>query len=158
MTLDAIDAALLRELQRDARLTAQDLAARVHLSPSQCARRRQRLEETGVIRGYRAVVDETAVGARVEAFIQVMMATHSRENARDFVGRMAVADEVVAVWTLTGSTDYLLRVFCADLAALNRLVQDVLLPDPAVSRVQSQIVMERLKDHAPIPTVLVRGG
>ncbi|QDL91210.1 Lrp/AsnC family transcriptional regulator [Paroceanicella profunda] len=148
--LDRIDAALLHHLQLDARLTAQDLAERVNLSPSQCARRRQRLEEAGMIRSYRAVVNAAKVGATVEAFIQVVMAAHNRENARDFVARMQVTAEVVAVWTLTGSTDYLLRVFCADLPALNRLVQDVLLPHPAVARVQSQIVMERLKDNAPV--------
>lgn len=153
--LDRIDAAILALLQGDARLTAQDLADRVHLSPSQCARRRQRLEEAGIIRGYRAEVDAARVGAGIEAFVQVVMAAHKTEVARDFVARMQRAEEVVAVWTLTGATDYLLRVFCADLAALNRFVQDVLLPHPAVSRVQSQIVMERLKDGAPVPVRLL---
>lgn len=149
--LDRIDAALLRLLQADARLTAQDLAERVHLSASQCARRRQRLEAEGYIRGYRAEVDAARIGCTVEAFVQVVMAAHKPETARDFVERMRRAEEVVAVWTLTGASDYLLRVFTADLAGLNRFVQEVLLPHPAVARVQSQIVMERLKDGAPLP-------
>jgi DNA-binding Lrp family transcriptional regulator len=63
----------------------------------------------------------------------------------------AAQPEIVGAWTLTGEADYLLRVYCADLDALNRLVQGVLLPHPAVSRVQSQIVMDRIKPDAPLP-------
>ncbi|MEL6234855.1 MAG: Lrp/AsnC family transcriptional regulator [Pseudomonadota bacterium] len=149
--LDRIDAAILRLLQGDARLTAQEISERVHLSASQVARRRQRLEQAGVIRGYRAELDAGRVGIGVEAFIQVVMATHERGQVGDFVARIRAAEEVVASWTLTGASDYLLQVMCVDLAALNRLVQEVILPHKAVSRVQSQIVMERLKTGAPVP-------
>ena len=148
--LDALDRDILDHLQRDARQTAADLADRVGLSPSQAARRRQRLEEEGYITGYRAVVDAARIGASVEAFVQVTMAAHSRENARDFVRLAERTRSIVGTWTLTGEADYMLRVFCADLGALNALVQEVLLPHPAVARVQSQIVMARLKDNAPI--------
>ncbi|MEL6678230.1 MAG: Lrp/AsnC family transcriptional regulator [Pseudomonadota bacterium] len=149
-SLDATDLRILILLQEDARLTAQELAQRVHLSPSQCARRRLRLEEEGYIQRYRAVVDATRVGATVEAFVSVVMAAHSRENARDFVATCGRTGEIVSVWTLTGQTDYMLRVFCRDLGDLNRLVQEVLLAHPSVARVESQIVMERLKDNTPI--------
>ncbi|WP_185803570.1 Lrp/AsnC family transcriptional regulator [Pontivivens nitratireducens] len=148
--IDAFDRALLTCLQGNSRLTAAELAEKLHLSPSQCARRRQRLEEDGYIVGYRAVVDAARIGASVEAFVQVTMAAHSRENAQDFVRMAERTQAVVSVWTLTGEADYMLRVFCADLTALNELVQRTLLPHPAVARVQSQIVMERLKDNAPI--------
>ncbi|SOH94680.1 DNA-binding transcriptional regulator, Lrp family [Monaibacterium marinum] len=148
--LDALDRALLTCLQRNSRLTSAELAEQVHLSPSQCARRRQRLEEEGYITGYNAIVDAAKIGATVEAFVQVTMAAHSRENAQDFIRLAERTPAVVSVWTLTGEADYMLRVFCADLVALNDLVQQVLLPHDAVARVQSQIVMERLKDNAPI--------
>ncbi|MEL6425279.1 MAG: Lrp/AsnC family transcriptional regulator [Pseudomonadota bacterium] len=148
--LDEKDARILKLLQEDARVTAQDLAERVHLSPSQCARRRQRLEEEGYILRYRAVVDAARAGAAVEAFVAIVMAAHSRENARDFVATCNRTAEIVSVWTLTGQTDYMLRVFCRDLSDLNRMVQDVLLAHPSVARVESQIVMERLKDNTPI--------
>ncbi len=149
--LDSNDAAILRLLQRDAKLTAQDLAERINLSPSQCARRRQRLEEEGYIRGYRAVLNWEKAGLGVSAFIQVVMTAHTRENARDFIALIQRTDEVVGAWTLTGEYDYLLRVAARDLADLNRLVQDVLLPHAAVARVQSRIVMERVKSDAPAP-------
>ncbi|MEL7415299.1 MAG: Lrp/AsnC family transcriptional regulator, partial [Pseudomonadota bacterium] len=70
--LDEKDARILKLLQEDARVTAQDLAERVHLSPSQCARRRQRLEEEGYILRYRAVVDAARAGATVEAFVAIV--------------------------------------------------------------------------------------
>ncbi len=148
---DETDSRLLALVQQDATLTAQMLGERLNLSASQAARRRQRLEAEGVIRGYRAEIDPARVGLGVEAFIRVVMATHTEQNAKDFVRMTRVQAEIVGAWTLTGESDYLLRVFCADLAALNRLVQQVLLPHPAVSRVQSQIVMERVKADAPLP-------
>ena len=149
--LDATDSRLLAALQDNAMLTAQDLSDLLHLSPSQAARRRQRLEAAGYITRYRAELDPAKLGLGVEAFIRVVMATHTEANARDFVRMTRAQSQITGAWTLTGEADYLLRVFCADLAALNRLVQQVLLPHPAVSRVQSQIVMERVKPDAPLP-------
>jgi DNA-binding Lrp family transcriptional regulator len=149
--LDATDSRLLSLLQQDATLTAQDLGERLNLSPSQAARRRQRLEAQGTITRTRAEIDPARVGLTVEAFIRVVMATHTEQNARDFVRLTRAQAEITGAWTLTGEADYLLRVHCADLPALNRLVQQVLLPHPAVSRVQSQIVMERVKPDAPLP-------
>ncbi|MDZ4094771.1 MAG: Lrp/AsnC family transcriptional regulator [Paracoccaceae bacterium] len=149
--LDAVDSRLLAEVQRNALLTAQDLGARLNLSASQAGRRRQRLEAEGYITGYRAELAPEKVGLGVQAFIHVVMASHTEQNARDFVRLTQIQPEIIGAWTLTGEADYLLRVFCTDLAALNRIVQQVLLPHPAVSRVQSQIVMERIKPDAPLP-------
>lgn len=149
--LDDIDSRLLAALQTNGQLTAQELGDLLALSPSQAGRRRQRLEVEGYISGYRAIIAPEKIGLGVEAFIRIVMATHTAENARDFVRMTRTAPEIVGAWTLTGEADYLLRVFCTDLTALNRLVQQELLPHPAVSRVQSQIVMERVKPDAPLP-------
>ena len=151
MDLDPTDLQLLAALQRDSTLTAQDLGEVLHLSASQVGRRRQRLEAEGYIAGYRAYLNPEKVGLTVQAFIQIVMATHTEQNARDFVRLTRTRPEIVGAWTLTGEADYLLRIYCADLTALNLLVQQVLLPHPAVSRVQSQIVMERVKPDAPLP-------
>jgi DNA-binding Lrp family transcriptional regulator len=151
MHLDPTDLALLAALQRDSTLTAQELGEALNMSTSQAGRRRQRLEAEGVIAGYRAYLNPEKVGLMVEAFIRIVMATHTEQNARDFVRLTRTRPEIVGAWTLTGEADYLLRVYCADLSALNLLVQQVLLPHPAVSRVQSQIVMERVKPDAPLP-------
>jgi DNA-binding Lrp family transcriptional regulator len=149
--LDSLDRRLLAELQRQGTLTAQELAERLPLSASQIGRRRQRLEAAGYLAGYRAQLSPERLGLTVEAFIQVTMAAHTAENAEDFRGLCRRTEEVTGAWTLTGEADYLLRVHCRDLRALNRLVQEVLLPHPAVARVQSRIVMERIKADAPLP-------
>jgi len=130
--LDDLDSRLLAEVQRDAMLTAQDLGERLNLSASQAGRRRQRLEAEGFITGYTARLDPARVGLHVQAFVQVQMATHAPEAARGFATLIATRAEVISAWTLTGEADYLLRVWCADLAGLNRLIHQVLLPHPAV--------------------------
>ena len=149
--LDATDTRLLQLVQANAMLTAQDLGAALNLSASQAARRRQRLEAEGFVTGYAARIDPARVGLTVQAFIQVQFARHDPELARSFATLIATLPEVISAWTLTGEADYLLRVWCADLPGLNRLIHERLLPHPAVARVQSQIVMDQLKADAPLP-------
>ena len=149
--LDETDKRLLAALQADAQLTAQDLGERLHLSASQAGRRRQRLEAMGVITSYGARLAPARVGLSVQAFVQVQMTSHAPESARSFARLVATRPEIVSAWTLTGEADYLLRVYCADLPALNRLIHEVLLPHGAVARVQSQIVMDQMKADAALP-------
>ncbi len=150
--LDTIDLRLLSALQKNAHLTAQELGDILNLSPSQAGRRRQRLEAEGYIEGYIARLSAQKLGLSVQAFIQVHLGTHGPENSASFATLISTRTEIVSAWTLTGDADYLLRAYCEDLTALNRLIHEVLLPHPAVSRVQSQIVMDQLKRDAPLPT------
>ena len=152
MELDQTDKRLLAALQRDAHLTAESLGQHLNLSPSQAGRRRQRLEAAGLIERYTARLNTKALGLTVQAFIQVQMATHDPSRVRGFARIVETRPEIVSAWTLTGEADYLLRVYCEDLAALNLLIHQVLLPNPAVARVQSQIVMDQFKQDAPLPT------
>ena len=149
--LDETDSRLLAAVQANAQITAQELGDLLHLSASQAARRRGRLEAEGLITGYSARLSPAKLGLTVQAFVQVQMAAHSPEAARDFLRLIATLPEVVACWTLTGEADYLLRVWCADLPALNQLIHQRLLPNPAVARVQSQIVMAQPKTDAGLP-------
>ncbi len=150
--MDDTDKRLLAALQENAHLTAQELGTLLHLSPSQAGRRRQRLEADGVIRGYTARLDPRALGLAVQGFVQVHLGTHGPEHSKSFARLVANRVEIVSAWTMTGDADYLLRVYCEDLPALNRLIHDVLLPHTAVARVHSQIVMDQLKRDAPLPT------
>ncbi len=150
--LDETDKKLLAALQRDAQLTAQQLGERLNLSPSQAGRRRQRLEAEGIIGSYVARLDALALDLSVQGFVQVHLASHSAELARSFKSLVARTPAITDAWTMTGDADYLLRVYCADLPDLNRLIQDVLLQHPAVARVHSQIVMEQLKTDGALPT------
>ncbi len=149
--MDETDTRILAAIQARAEVTAQELGEIVNLSASQAARRRQRLEADGVIRGYGARLDPSKLGLSVQAFVQVQMAAHSETNARSFASLVSTLPQVVGCWTLTGEADYLLRVWCADLPALNDLVPHRLLPHPAVARVQSQIVMNQLKPDSGLP-------
>lgn len=149
--LDHTDTALLRALQRDAFLTTQQLSEVLNLSASQIGRRKGRLEQEGYITGYVARADPKQLDLNVQAFVQVQMAAHTQSLHHDFLKLAGREAEIVAAWTLTGEADYLLRVYCRDLAALNRLIQDVLLPHPSIARVQSQIVMDQMKADGPLP-------
>ncbi len=150
--LDSTDQRLLAALQHDARATSETLGADLNLSPSQVGRRRQRLEAEGYIEGYRAKLNARRLGMVVQAFVQVQMATHAPDKVKTFTRILATQPEITSAWTLTGEADYLLRVYCEDLPALNRLIHETLLPHPAVARVQSQIVMDQFKADAPLPT------
>lgn len=150
-TLDPTDLRLLTELQKDAQQTSEKIGEALNLSASQVGRRRQRLEADGLIEGYHAKLHPTRVGLSVQAFVSVQMATHAPDKVATFTRILETTREVVSVWTLTGEADYLLRVYCADLASLNTLIHERLLPHPAVARVQSQIVMNQLKSDAPLP-------
>jgi DNA-binding Lrp family transcriptional regulator len=150
--LDRTDLQLVEALQRDAHMTSAELAERLNLSASQAGRRKQRLEQEGYITGYVARPDPAKLGLDVQAFVQVQTASHQPETHRAFLSLARRQPEIIAAWTLTGDADYLLRVMCEDLAALNRLVQDILLPHDAVARVQSQIVMDQIKPDGPLPT------
>jgi len=150
--LNSTDTRLLAALQKDAHLTAQELGDMLNLSPSQAGRRRQRLEAEGYIQGYSARLDPERLGLSVQGFVQVQLATHRPDQAKGFTRLISTRPEITSAWTMTGEADFLLRVFCADLGSLNALLHEVILPHPAVARVQSQIVMDQMKRDAPLPT------
>ncbi|MEP5154192.1 Lrp/AsnC family transcriptional regulator [Planktotalea sp.] len=150
--LDDVDKKLLAALQRHANSTAQELSDALNMSASQVGRRRQRLETEGYITSYRAHLDAQQIGLSVQAFVQVQLSSHGPEQASSFARLIELQSEITSAWTLTGDADYLLRIYCYDLSALNSLIHDIILPHPAVARVQSQIVMDQLKQDAPLPT------
>ena len=149
--LDETDLRLLTVLQSDAQMTSEKLGERLNLSPSQIGRRRQRLEADGYIEGYRARLSAKKLGLTVQAFVSVQMATHAPDKVKTFTRIVETRPEITSAWTLTGEADYLLRVYCDDLTGLNTLIHEILLPHPAVARVQSQIVMDQFKADAPLP-------
>lgn len=149
--IDQTDIKLLNALQQDAQITAHQLAELLNLSPSQAGRRRQKLEAQGYVCGYTARLDAHRLGLGVQAFVQVHLGTHGPQQAQSFARLVAMRSEITSAWTLTGDYDYLLRIYCADLASLNSLIHEVLLPHPAILRVQSQIVMDHVKPDSPLP-------
>ncbi len=149
--IDQFDRKILSLLQEDARLTNSDLSERVNLSPSQCSRRRQRLEEDGLIKGYRAILDRDRLGFSLVNVISVTLSTHNRDNARRFADLLSRLPEVQEAHALTGEMDYILKVVTPDLKSLSRFVNDVLLPHEAVQHVKTAIVLETLKETTALP-------
>ncbi|PWJ85998.1 AsnC family transcriptional regulator [Pseudaminobacter salicylatoxidans] len=149
--LDQFDRKILSLLQADGRLTNNDLSERVNLSPSQCSRRRQRLEDDGFIRGYRAVLDRDRLGFPLVNVISVTLATHNRDNAQRFADLLARLPEVQEAHALTGEMDYILKVVTPDLKSLADFVNGVLLPHEAVQHVKTAIVLQTLKETQALP-------
>lgn len=149
--LDAFDWKLLDALQHDASLTNGALAERIGLSASQVSRRRQRLEEEAVIRGYRALIEPAAVGLGVTVFIHVALDTHSRDNARRFRDLVRLTPAILEAHALTGEADYLLKVAVEDLKELSSFVNEILMPHESVSRVRSEIALDTLKEPGLLP-------
>lgn len=149
--MDAVDRAILAELQNDGRLSLTDLASRIGLSASPTHRRLRELERSGAIRGYRAVVDPEALGLTFEALVFVTMRQEDRETLLGFEDAVAAVPNIVSAQRLFGDPDYLLRVVTADLAAYARLEDDVLSALPGVQRLNSTLVMKRVVDERPLP-------
>ncbi|UUP18556.1 Lrp/AsnC family transcriptional regulator [Nitratireductor thuwali] len=149
--IDGFDRKILSLLQTDARLTNNDLSERVNLSPSQCSRRRQRLEEDGLISGYCAVLNRERLGFPLINVITVTLATHNPDNARRFADLVARLPEVQEAFALTGEMDYILKVVTPDLQSLSDFVNAVLLPHESVQHVKTAIVLQTLKETFSLP-------
>ena len=145
--MDDIDDKILQELQRDGRISNLDLAERVGLSPSACLRRVATLERSGVIAGYRAVLNRTALGVGFTAYVTVGLNSHTKASQEAFERAMARAPEVVECHNITGAVEYLLRVEAADLKAYKSFHTDVLGTLPQVHAITSYVVMGSPKDE-----------
>ena len=147
--LDGIDRRILAALQVDGRLTNVELADRVCLSPSPCLRRLKRLEQAGVIRGYRAVLDRRAVGLGLTVFVSIKVGKHSRDNAEMLHAALA-APEVVACHMVSGEADFLAEVVVPDLDAYERLLTDRLLTQPMIEEIRSNFALRTIKTDGPL--------
>ncbi|MDF9813270.1 Lrp/AsnC family leucine-responsive transcriptional regulator [Streptomyces sp. SPB162] len=150
VSMDAIDRRILRELQADGRLTNQELAQRVGLTPSPCLRRVRQLEDDGVIRGYRAVVEPSAVGRGFEVFASVEV-RRDRDSVAAFEAQLQSTPDVVEAYRLYGAPGCLLRIAVADSEAYERFWTEKLISLPGVSDVNSQMIMKRIKAPQGVP-------
>lgn len=144
-SLDRTDRRILRELQRDGRLAIVELAERISLSPTACQRRVRRLEDSGVIERYAAVLSPAALGRQVEAFVRVSIERQSRDVTLAFEEAVRRRPEVRACYVMTGDLDFLLQVSVADLQAFAEFSMKVLIGLPGVKDVRSSLVLEAIK-------------
>lgn len=142
---DALDRAIVAELEDDARLSNAELARRVGLTPAPCLRRVQRLERDGVITGYHARVDPRVAGRGLEVIIALDIAVNDGPTFLDFEAEVVAVPEVTEVRRMLGQPDYYLRVQVADIEAYEDLVVRVISRLPAVSRILSHQTMRQVK-------------
>ena len=143
MELDRYDRAILDALQHDARLTNQDLAERIGLSPSPCLRRVRRLEESGLIEGYRALLNARELNMKLMAFIHISMDRHTPERFENFEKKVAECPEVLECHLITGQDDdYLLKVIVEDMEGFQALLLERITRIEGVSGVHSSFVMK----------------
>lgn len=151
MKLSPEDRRILKELQTDGRIPNVELARRVGMSESPCLRRTRSLEETGIITGYRAVVDPKAAGYTVNAYILINVDQRAETDDQRFFDAIAKEPRIIECAVLTGPNDLILKVVARDIDDLADLSMHGILRLPSVKDIASCIVLRQIKDNSGIP-------
>lgn len=150
-TLDRYETRILTELQRNSRLTNQDLADRIGLSPSPCWRRVRQLEDSGVIRRYATLLDPRKVGVGESVFCNVTLERHTEGAVERFEAEVVRHPEILECYAMTGEADYLLRVVVPEVSAYDRFLQDFIFRLPGVDHVKSNFALREVKYDTALP-------
>ncbi|MGF1773287.1 Lrp/AsnC family transcriptional regulator [Vibrio wakamikoensis] len=149
--MDEIDKKILKELQSNARLSNQELADRIALSPSPCLRRVRALEKQGIICGYHASVDQEACGLPINVFVLVKLEKPTEDNMRDFEQHIEAMDEVLECFLMTGNHDYLLHVVSESLKSYEQFIRRQLTPLPNIASIESSFAFGQVKRKTKLP-------
>mgnify|MGYP002621192250 CR=1 FL=1 len=151
--LDAIDVRIIAAVQNDGRISINDLAGKVGLSPSPCARRLRILEEKGVIKGYAAMIDQTKVGLPVSAFASIKLERQREEDLDRFARAVAGWPEVVDCYLMTGQRDYLMRIVVKDLQAYETFIKSKLTRLEGIASIETSFALDQVKRAEVLPIV-----
>jgi Lrp/AsnC family transcriptional regulator, leucine-responsive regulatory protein len=151
MDLDRYDRAIVNLLQADARISNARLAEKVSLSESACLRRVRALEESGLIQGYTALVDQQKAGYAVNVFVNITLDRQSQSGLEAFESEVRRIPEVMECYLMTGEHDYFLRLVVADLADFERVHSQHLTRLPSVARIQSSFAMRTVTRSTALP-------
>lgn len=151
MMLDVVDHKILAHLQANGRLTSQQLAEDIGMSSSACWRRVKSLEESGIIRGYAALVDRRKAGFSISAIVHVVLARHETMDVEPFEERIMRQPEVLECFATSGEADYHLRVVARDIDAYHQFLNSVMFKLPGVAHVRSNIVLKEIKTEVALP-------
>ncbi|MEM9707379.1 MAG: Lrp/AsnC family transcriptional regulator [Pseudomonadota bacterium] len=149
-SLDSYDVRILDALQRDASLSNVELADIVHLSASQCSRRRSALEASGVIEAYRAMLNPDMLGLKLHAIVRLNMKYHDRVDDDALSKWLTTQPEIQSAFSVSGDADYVLTVRVADLEAFSGFIHNKLLRQPQIGQVRSEFVLKTLKDTSAL--------
>ena len=151
MSLDSIDREILARLQKKGRITNNDLAEAVGLSPSACLRRVRELENSGVIDRYAAVLNQAAAGLALSIFVQVTLERQIETSLEAFERHVMLCPEVMECYLMTGDADYLLRVVVSDVTAYEQFLMNHLTRIPGVAGIKSSFALKRVKYETALP-------
>ena len=152
MEIDRYDRQILRLLQEDGRMSNQDLADRIGLSPSPCLRRVRALEESGVIAGYRALLEAKALGLTLMALVYIAMDKHTPERFEHFEKEINAIPQVLECLLITGQdADYQIKVVVKDMDAYQELLLNRITRIQGVTGVHSSFVLRRVVDRTSLP-------
>ena len=150
---DSIDRKILSLLEQNARISNAELADKVNLSPTPCLRRLRKLESSGLIRGYGAVLDAKALGLHTSALVFVNLEKNTRENAERFEEALKLLPEVMECFLVAGRHDYVLRIVTRDLDDYERFIKEHLAVLDKIADLESIIILKQTLDrrHLPLP-------
>lgn len=149
--LNEIDRKILMVLQSDGRISLSDLSGKVNLSPSPCLRRIRRLERSGIISRYVAVLDQAKVGLPVSVFVSIKLESQRVEALERFKRAIAKWPEVLECYLMTGPRDYLLRIVAADVGAYEQFLKQKLTRIDGVASIDSSFALEQTKYSNVLP-------
>lgn len=148
---DAVDLAILEQLQTDSKITNAMLAQTVGISPASMIERVKKLEASGIIRGYVALLDPTEVDKSMTAIVSVTLREHGEHRLRDFSAAIENLEEVQSAWHTTGEEDFILRVIVTDMAQYEEFVVRRLSTIPNIGRVRTSFCLSTLKETTRVP-------
>ncbi|MEC7463230.1 MAG: Lrp/AsnC family transcriptional regulator [Pseudomonadota bacterium] len=151
MQIDIFDRRILKELQRDGRISNVDLAKAVGLSPSPCLRRVRDLEKSGIIDRYGAILNQGAAGLPLSVFVQVTLERQVETALETFERIIAERPEVLEAYLMTGDSDYLLRIVVPDVSDYEIFLKDHLTRIPGVASIKSSFALNRVKYETALP-------
>ena len=149
--MDNIDKKIIRELQLNARISNEDLATKVNLSPSPCLRRVRKLESSGILQSYTAVIDQVKCGLAMNIFLSVRLEKPDKKNIGEFEAAIATMDEVVECYLMTGNRDYLLKVVSKDLQSYENFISEKLSELTGISSIESSFAFGQVKAQHFLP-------
>lgn len=155
--MDKIDRHIIRELQENARLTNQELAERVNLSPSPCLRRVRNLEKSGVIKGYTAVVDQEKYGLGLDVFVQIKLEKSIQHLIEGFEAEVAEIDEILECYLITGTNDYLLHIVTDNLKSYEAFMREKLTKIEGIATVETSFAFGLIKKKHTFPPLSLLG-
>jgi len=158
LSLDDRDLRMLAILREEGRLSKAELAKRINLSAAPCWERLKRLEDAGIIVGYRAEVSLKKIAAHIVVFMAVELEQHRAEDFAQFEKAIAPHDEIVACWAVGGGFDYILQIVTRDIDSYQRLVDHLLEARTGLARYFTYVVTKPVKQSARLPFGLLLGG